>query len=126
MAKAKKKSITTETPEQLAIRQALRIAYEVDRWQWLCGNKPFVPMMPMTPAPPAPSKKSTERKEGPQERRLTPVFIKCWPPDGKSPPPAELSDTDLIQMAGDEYERRYEGRTVSRNSILRKAGRLPR
>jgi len=48
MAKAGKKSTTTGTPEQRAIRQALRVAYEVDRYQWLCGN-PMTPM-PMIPA----------------------------------------------------------------------------
>jgi hypothetical protein len=71
MAKAKKKSTTTgqlaiiqqrairraeqraiHQAEQRAIRQALRVEYEVDRYKWLCGNKPMTPkVMPTTFAP---------------------------------------------------------------------------
>jgi hypothetical protein len=70
MAKAKKKSTTTAG--QRAIRQASRVEYEVDRYRWLCGNKPMAPLImsaPVMRAPTAPTLKPKERKR-PQGDRV--------------------------------------------------------
>jgi hypothetical protein len=66
---------------------------------------------------------TTKRKEGPQERLLTPVFRECWPPDGQIL--ATVTNRAIIKKAGDAYEKRYD-RSVDRKTILRKAGRLSR
>jgi len=57
-----------------------------------------------------------------QQRYLTPVFSECWPPKGQVP--TDLTNNDIVKKAGDAYQKRYGGRGVGRNTILRKAGRL--
>jgi hypothetical protein len=71
MAKGGKKS---STAEQRATERALRIAYQVGRYEWLNGRPMSSPMMPVaiTAPPPAPPKR--ERKSywaDPVERVLS-------------------------------------------------------
>jgi hypothetical protein len=64
---------------------------------------------------------SIPRKEGWQERHVKPILCEFWPPDGK--PPAHVTQKEIVQQVGNAYQKRH-GRTVSRHTILRAAGRL--
>jgi hypothetical protein len=72
MAKKTKVHVDNEEQDE-AVRRALRIAYEVDRWQWLSGNKPLPPMSPgVVPA------KSAGRKAS-QSDRVKRVLPELYP-----------------------------------------------
>jgi hypothetical protein len=68
---AKKTKVPRDNEEQDEdVRRALRTAYEVDRWQWLSGNKPLPPMSPgVVPAKPTPATKPAPAK-APRQRVL--------------------------------------------------------
>jgi hypothetical protein len=72
MVKATKKSrsskASTANTIKQAIDQALRVAYEVDRYEWLCGNKPM-PMPPMVTPSTLPLPKPTHH----QNNTLLPI-----------------------------------------------------
>jgi hypothetical protein len=87
---------------------------DLDRLYPVVTNVPTKAMEPSTAS-------STPRKEGWQERRVKPILCKFWPPDGK--PPAHVSHKEIVKQVGDAYQKRH-GRTVSRHTILRAAGRL--
>ena len=87
---------------------------DLDRLYPIVTNAPAKAMEPSTAS-------GTPRKEGWQERRVKPILCKFWPPDGK--PPAHVSHKEIVKQVGDAYQKRH-GRTVSRNTILRAAGRL--
>ena len=71
---------TLETTVDQVVAQALRVAYEVDRWNWLCGNKPFpVPPMLVRPVPSrsGPTKEaaqSTASRSKPAVDRAIPIL----------------------------------------------------
>jgi hypothetical protein len=87
---------------------------DLDRLYPVVTNVPTKAIEPSTAS-------STPRKEGWQERRVKPILCKFWPPDGK--PPAHVSHQEIVKQVGDAYQKQH-GRTVSRNTILRAAGRL--
>jgi hypothetical protein len=87
---------------------------DLDRLYPVVTNVPTKAIEPSTAS-------STPRKEGWQERRVKPILRKFWPPDGE--PPAHVSHNEIVKQVGDAYQKRH-GRTVSRNTILRAAGRL--
>jgi hypothetical protein len=87
---------------------------DLDRLYPVVTNVPTKAIEPSTAS-------STPRKEGWQERRVKPILCKFWPPDGK--PPAHVSHKEIVKQVGDAYQKQH-GRTVSRNTILRAAGRL--
>jgi hypothetical protein len=64
--------------------------------------------------PPA-STKSINRKEGWQARRVKPILLKLWPPNGQ--PPANLPQKEIVAQVNAAYEPLY-GRKVSRNTIM--------
>jgi hypothetical protein len=128
MGKATKKSKT-----QQVIDQALRVAFETGRFEWLSGRAPMTPMVlvPPTPAAAKPkpqqpaSTKAKIKKEGPKERHVNLIARDFWRPNGK--PPANLSNAEIVKKVGDVYQKQH-GRTVDRTTILRSRtiGRLPR
>jgi hypothetical protein len=87
---------------------------DLDRLYPVVTNVPTKAIKPSTAS-------SIPRKEGWQERHVKPILCEFWPPHGK--PPAHVSHKEIVKQVGDAYQKRH-GRTVSRNTILRAAGRL--
>jgi hypothetical protein len=107
--------VASPLPAEKVIRDALTVAYWVDRADWLSGRKPMTP--PTTAAGEHTNTKSKPRKEeGPKESRINAIARALWSPVGK--PPASFSDPDIVKKVGDAYQKQY-GRTVHRTTILR-------
>lgn len=118
MAKDGKKSSTTDsTAEARAIRQALRISYEVRRAEWLSGH---MPMMPPPWAKPVTEFKPRHTREGKQMPRLLPVLRELYPPDGM--PPGHVKTVAVMQCVLKEYQARGWGE-VSRDVVEKAIGR---
>ena len=87
MAKATKKTSTADTSEQQAVEQALRIAYQVGRYEWLNGRPMSAPMVPVAiPAPPTkPRKIHAQSQRDRVQRALSSVDLFPHGTDGIQP-----------------------------------------
>ncbi|MEY9183133.1 hypothetical protein ABIG06_004714 [Bradyrhizobium sp. USDA 326] len=120
-----KKFVRNFTPEE---RAALRIK-RIDLKPPLSAKVRKTSLVPKSTGASAPvqnrarrdgkQKKKTRapKKEGPKERRVNAIARDLWPPSGK--PPAKLLNVEIVKKVGDVYQRRHDGQTVDRTTILR-------